>query len=284
MTSTNALSTSGPSPPVPPRDDDVRSCERCRAPAVVCVEITQQRYATIFGSVPAGEGARTYCCQSCGHCFELGRRGAGLRSLISGLLLAPMGSLFLCGTFVRALSDGGIGVEVVILAVMSAALIGCGVALLRKGYRTRTLADRNPLVAAPRPEVLRFRPVRPGDANRRCVACGAICRITKLTHFRTNGIPTGAEREFRCTGCNREFVIASPGRGVFMLFAAAVGSALGIASLVHSIKMNAPFFDGGHLFFLIFGVVFGLGSPLIALQIAWRFAEHLRNPVVGSLT
>ena len=54
-----------------------------------------------------------------------------------------------------------------------------------------------------------------GPPLRACGGCPAPANVEKMTRTSHNGIPTGTEYVYRCTGCRREFTIQSPWGIVF---------------------------------------------------------------------
>lgn len=214
------------------RSNEVRQCPKCNQPAVV---LAFEWKHTVWGGA-TGSVTRDFRCQNCGAKFTLRPRGYNIGLWVAGVLLT-LTTLVL------------------------------GLPFLYVAWRRGRIAKQMVVVpGAPLPP-MRY---RGGPPVRTCAACGGYAVAFNITRRVHNGIPSGTEYEYRCMGCQAEFMVESVGGMLSSLFAAVVIGAIA-----------AAFWFGAHAPGWRFGGAAVAG--LLAVFMAWTVFSRLRaranNPV-----
>jgi DNA-directed RNA polymerase subunit RPC12/RpoP len=148
---------------------EVRRCARCQEAAVVLIQDWQHTVS----SIATGQSTRDYQCQACGARFRI-------RPRLERIL--------------------GLGIGIM------AGLTVIGIPLFVMYWRRYRMETRLPVVPdAPAPEI-RY---PSGPPLRRCAACGAPAKVFSITRHTHNGLPSGTDYAYRCSGCQRELKVQS---------------------------------------------------------------------------
>jgi len=192
------------------------------------IQVTRWEHS--LGDEKTGETTRDFRCQACGACFSL--RDSSAYLIIFGLLLLP---------------------------------VGAGVLLLIVAWRRSKKAARNPVVSGAYPPAVRF---HEGPPVRRCGGCSGSAAVVSTKRTSYNGIPTGAEHDYRCSSCGRSFTLESWWRGALEL---------PVAVLIGLMAWRAQD-EGGAWLYVTLGV-FAVAMFFVGRS-SWRALQMLRHPEV----
>lgn len=144
---------------------EVRQCPKCQQPALLLVN--EWRHSV--NGANTNEVTREYRCQSCGAWQEQGPKSRLIAWWIVGVLLAPT-----C----------------------------IGLPFLWLAWRMQTFDKRVPVVPGTPEPRLRY---PGGPPKRTCAHCQGVAVARNITRHTHQGVPTGTEYEYECTGCKRTF-------------------------------------------------------------------------------
>ena len=219
------------------------------------------------GRASSGGAIEEFRCQSCGAGFVLRPRSYIIHFVFAfGLLSMVMCSVV--GLVITALA-GSVG-ELWGGLIFTAMLVVPALLWLRFAVGRRRAWTLHPVVAGVGLPPMRYGPVlNRNERARRCGGCGGMAHLQKATRNRTNGIPTGTEYEYSCTGCKRSFTLESVGGTAFAFFGGLVLGGVGLLFVWTKSNDGGALACGGFFFF------FWLAAWLMS---GWRVARRLRNP------
>lgn len=211
---------------------DIRQCNRCNTPAMLLVMNWQH---TTWGA-STGQSTEEWRCQACGT-WAVKRRKT------------TVWALWICG---------------VLFCFFPPAAALC----LWLAYRQHTFDRRHPLIDGVPPPKMNF---PGGPPVRRCAACGkdsVAIRITRHTH---NGVPTGTDFDYQCTGCKQEFSTQN-----------ALGLSMQALMTLAVLGITAAFFFQGTTPAWKWGgtAVFAGITGLLGFQLVKHVANRFQNPPV----
>jgi hypothetical protein len=212
---------------------EIRRCQSCGSPTLVCFNAWQHS----FSGHQTGRITRDCRCQTCGKVVIL-HDPTGIK------ILWVVGFVLLLTIFPGVL------------------------ALLLAWSRSRAWKN-NPIVPGTAYPEIRHR-IGPGD--RRCSRCGKSCKLTSVTRHRHNGVPTGTDYEYECSGCGYAFKTESVGGIVFSVFIGLFFMGCGYALLQSSAESAGLRYGGG------IGAM--LASGFLIFQAGKRAVLAMQNPQV----